>query len=109
MPSNGGCRPECPAGSWLFRFRGERLGLSHPGIGAGRKADFFADLVGGVMIELGELPVVEDAKIVELLLDGARHASQLLEVVRSATRTGQALETSRRCGGWRFFACRMGR
>src|SRR5271154_6217104 len=42
----------------LFRFRGQRLGLGDPAIGAARKSDLFADLVRGVVIELGELPVV---------------------------------------------------
>src|ERR1700761_5000787 len=68
------CRPEIPAGIWLFRFSGKRLGLRHPGVGAGRQADFFADLVGGVVVQFGKLPVMEDAEIVELLLDGAGHA-----------------------------------
>src|SRR5262249_490626 len=46
----------------LFRFRGQCLGLGDPGVGAARKSDLFADLVRGVVIELGELPVMEDAE-----------------------------------------------
>ena len=46
------------------------------------------------MIELGELPVVEDAEVVELLLDRARHARELLEVVGGAARTGETLEAA---------------
>src|ERR1700742_2983399 len=84
----------------LLRFRGQRLGLGDPGIGAARKSDLFADLVRGVVIELGELPVMEDAEVVELLLDRTRHAGELLEVVGGAARTGQALE-ARRLGGRR--------
>src|ERR1700751_6460397 len=80
----------------LFRFSRERLGLGDPGVGAARKTDFFADLVRRVVIELGELPVVEDAEVVELLLDRARHAGELLEVVGGAARTGEALEAGRR-------------
>src|SRR5205085_3183413 len=79
----------------LFRFRGQRLGLGNPAIGAARKSDLFTDLVRGVVIEFGELPVVEDAEIVELLLDRPRHAGELFEVVGSAARTCQALEADR--------------
>src|SRR6202158_914395 len=44
----------------LFRFRRHRLGLGNPAIGAGRQADLFTDLVSGVVIEFGQLPVVEN-------------------------------------------------
>src|SRR4051812_2036566 len=76
----------------LFRFRRHRLGLGDPAIGAGRQADLFTDMVRGVVIEFGELPVMEDAEIVELLLDRAGHAGELLEVVGSTSRAGEALE-----------------
>src|SRR6201996_394840 len=110
MPQTGICllrRPEIPAGILLFRFSGKRLGLGHPGIGAGRQTDFFADLVGGVVVEFGELPVVEDAEVVELLLDGAGHAGELLEVVRRATWAGEALEAGSLRRGRNFFAYRL--
>src|SRR6476620_465351 len=81
-----------PANPELFRFGGQRLGLGHPGIRAAGQTDLFADLVRGGMIELGELPVMEDAEVVELLLDRARHARELLQVVGGAARTGQTLE-----------------
>src|ERR1700682_3048185 len=76
----------------LFGFRGHRLGLGYPAIGARRKSDFFADLVGGVVIEFGELPIMEDAEVVELLLDCTGHAGELLEIIGSTTWAGQALE-----------------
>src|ERR1700744_5167959 len=76
----------------LFRLGGERLGLGDPGIGAAGQSNLFADLVCGVVIELGELPVVENAEVVELLLDRTRNAGQLLEVVGGTARTGEALE-----------------
>jgi len=79
----------------LFRFRGQRLGLGNPGIGAARKTNLFTDLVRGIVVEFGELPVVEDAEVVELLLDRTRYAGELLEVVGGATRTGQTLEAGR--------------
>src|SRR5665647_2547943 len=93
----------------LFGFRGHRLGLGDPAIGARRKSDFFADLVGGVVIEFGELPVVEDAEVVELLLDRAGHAGELLEIVGRTARTGETLEARRlRCRG-NFLADRLHR
>src|SRR5712671_5836008 len=55
----------------LFGFRGHRLGLGHPAVGATWQPDLFADLVRGIVIEFGELPVMEDAEVVELLLDRA--------------------------------------
>src|ERR1700688_4047662 len=86
----------------LFRFCGQRLGLGDPAIGAARKSDLFTDLVRGVVIELGELPVVEDAEIVELLLDRTRYAGELLEVVGSAARASQTLEAGWLRGGRNF-------
>ena len=56
------------------------------------KPDLFADVVGGVGAELGDLRIVEDAEVVELLLDRGRHAGELLEIVGDAARTGQRLE-----------------
>src|SRR5205085_1900186 len=58
---------------------GERLGLGDPGVGPARQTDFFADLVRRVVVELGELPEVEDAEVVQLLLDRTGHAGELLE------------------------------
>ena len=56
----------------LFGFGGEFLRLGDPAVDAAGQSDLFADLVGGVGAELGDLPVVEDAEIVELLLDRRR-------------------------------------
>src|SRR5205085_9684439 len=82
--------------------------LGNPGVGAARKSDFFADLVGGAVIELGELPVMEDAKIVELLLDRAGNAWQFLEVVGGAPRTRKALEAARLRRGRNFLGDGLG-
>src|SRR5207253_8303373 len=76
---------------------------------AARQADLFADLVRGVVIEFGELPVVEDTEIVELLLDRARHARELLEIVGGAARTGEALEARGLRRRRQFFAGRLHR
>ena len=48
--------------------------------------------MGGLLVELGDLRIVEDAEIVELLLDRRRNAGQLLEIVGDAARPGQLLE-----------------
>ena len=40
----------------LFRFRSQLLGLRNPGAGAARQPHLFADLVRGVVVELGKLP-----------------------------------------------------
>src|ERR1700677_354820 len=76
----------------LFGLGGHRLGMGHPAIGSARKSGLFADLVRGVVIEFGELPVMEDAEVVELLLDRAGHAGELLEIVGRAPRPGETLE-----------------
>src|SRR4051794_36342987 len=91
---------------WLFRFRGQSLGLGYPRIGAGRQSDLFADLMGGIVIEFGQLPEMEDAEIVELLLDRTRHAGELLEVVGSSSRPCEALEARRLRRCWNFLADR---
>ena len=82
-------------GSRLLGFRGQRLGLGYPGIGTARQTNVFADLVRGVVIEFGKLPVVEDAEVVELLLDRAGDARKLLEIVGGAPRSREPLEAGR--------------
>src|SRR4051812_24339058 len=79
----------------LFRFSGEGFGLCHPRIGAAWKTNFFADLVRRVVIEFGELPVMEDAQIVELLLDRTGNAGELLQIIGGAARSGETLEADR--------------
>ena len=91
----------------LFRFRGQRLGLGNPAIGAARKSDLFADLVDRIVIEFGELPIVEDTEVVELLLDRTGNAGKLLEVVGGAARTCQTLEARGFRRGRNFLARRL--
>src|ERR1700742_1295133 len=81
-------------------FGRELLGLGDPAIDAAGQTDLFADIVRGLLVELGDLLIVEDAEIVELLLDRARNAGQLLEVVGDAARTGELLEAET-FGCWR--------
>src|SRR5882724_13004126 len=66
---------------------GELFRLGDPAFDAGRQADFLADLLGIRPAKLGELPVVENAEIVELLFDRRRDMRQLLQVVRDAARS----------------------
>src|SRR5205823_1095809 len=109
LRNSAGGRRAGHAAYQLFRFRGQRLGLRDPGIGPARKTNLFADLVRGIVVELGELPVVEDAEVVELLLDRTRHAGELLEVVGGAARPGQALEAGRLGSCRNFLAGRLDR
>src|SRR5713226_2735735 len=88
----GGGRKDPASAFALFGFRGHRLGLGDPAIGSAREPDLFADLVRGVVIEFGQLPVMEDAEVVELLLDRAGHAGELLEIVCGAARPRKTLE-----------------
>src|SRR5258708_20257955 len=68
ITSIGDACPEGPASAFsLFGFCGHRLGLGHPAIGARRQSDFFADLVGGIVVEFGELPIVQDPDTSNLL------------------------------------------
>src|SRR3569832_396848 len=71
---------------------GQLFGLGDPAGDAAGQTDLLADIVGGLLVELGDLRVVEDAEVVELLLDRARNAGELLEVVGNAARTGKLLE-----------------
>src|SRR5215510_1521594 len=66
--------------------RRKLLRLRDPPFDATGKSHFFADLVGVLRHQLGDLRVVEDAEIVEALLDGARHASELAQIVSGAAR-----------------------
>src|ERR1700674_5630239 len=71
----------------------ELLGLGDPPLDPAGEPDSLADLVGVLRGDLGDLPEMEDAEIVEHLLDGRRYARELLEVVGDPARTGQRLET----------------
>src|SRR5262249_54102857 len=68
------------------------LGLGDPAIDAARQADLFAHIVGGGRAEARNLPVMEDAHIVELFLNRRRHPGKLLKVVRDPARPGQRLK-----------------
>src|SRR5258708_29590962 len=72
---------------------GEFLGLCDPAFHAAGQSDLLADLVRGLGRERGDLPIVEDAEVVELLLDRGRDMGELLEVVGDAARAGEDLVT----------------
>src|SRR3954467_2511314 len=73
-------------------LRRQLFGLGDPTLNAAGQADLFAYVVGRFRAELGDLRVMEDADVVEMLLDRRRHAGELLEIVGDAARTGQRLE-----------------
>src|SRR4029078_9263811 len=73
-------------------FGRQFLGLGDPTLDAAGEPDFFADIVSGVGTEFGDLRIVEDADVVQLLLNRRRHTGELLQIVRDAARTGQRLE-----------------
>src|SRR5208337_1708888 len=84
-----------PAGqAWLalprmteLLFCGQLLGLRDPTVHAAGQPGFLADLASGVCTEPGDLPIVEDAEIVELLLDRRRHVMELLEIIGDPARS----------------------
>src|SRR5262245_53233288 len=73
-------------------FSAELFRLRDPAVDATGQTDLFTDIVRRFGAKGRELPVVEDAKVVELLLDRGRYACELLEVVGNAARTRQCLE-----------------
>src|SRR5262249_5628709 len=79
-------------GSAFTLLRRQFLGLCDPAVDTTGQADLFADIMRGLLIENGDLRIVEDAKIVELLFDRRRNAWQLFEIVRHAARTRKLLE-----------------
>src|SRR6516165_4110034 len=68
------------------------LGLGDPAIDTARQADLLADIVGGAGAKAGNLPIMEDAQVVELLLDRRRYARKLFKVVGNAARAGKRFE-----------------
>src|SRR6185437_4538793 len=70
----------------LFGLGGERLCLRDPAVDTARQSHFLADIVRRLGVEAGDLPVMEDPEVVELLLDRGRHAGELGEVVGNAAR-----------------------
>src|ERR1700674_159922 len=90
-PCHRAARCEAPqtgaaAARWrvLLGLGRQFLRLGNPAFDAAGKSDLFADIVRGGRGEIGDLLIVEDAKIVEFLLDGRRNAGKLLEVVGDA-------------------------
>src|SRR3974377_442436 len=80
---------QCLRDGRLFRRQFFRLGT--PGRHAAPQPNFFADIVGGLLVELGDVRVMEDTEIVEPLLNRARHAGEFLEVVGAAAQPAELL------------------
>src|SRR5580700_9009499 len=76
-------RPQL-AGPITRSLGGKLLGLRDPAFHAAGQPDLLADPVRGLGRERGNLPVVEDAEVVEFLLDRGRDVGELLEVVGNA-------------------------
>src|SRR5262249_46333149 len=71
----------------------QSLSLGDPPADTARQAAPLADVGGSFRAQAGNLAIMENGQIVELLLDRWRHADKLLEVVGHAPRTGQLLES----------------
>src|SRR5262249_5113383 len=76
----------------LLSLPAQFLGLSNPAVDAAGQTDFFAHFIGGGRAQSGTFPEVENAEVIELLLDCRRDAMQLLEVIRNAAGARQTLE-----------------
>src|ERR1700688_629094 len=86
-------RPRDRKGAGENSLGGEVLGLCDPAFHAAGQDDLLADLVRGLGRERGDLPIVEDAEVVELLLDRGRDVGEFLEVVGDPTGSGEDLVT----------------
>jgi hypothetical protein len=63
------------------------LGLRDPTFHPAGQSNLFTDLMGSFWSETRDLPVMEDAEIIELFLDRRRHVMKFLEIVGDTTRT----------------------
>src|ERR1700722_10410085 len=86
---------------------GKFLGLCDPAFHAAGQADLLADLVRGLGRERGNLPIVENAEVVELLLDRGRDVGELFEVVGDAAGSGENLITRAVGHGRQVFGDRL--
>src|SRR5690348_2002790 len=73
-------------------LRRQLFGLGDPTLDAAGQADLFANVVSRFRAELGDLRVMENTEVVELLLDRGRNAGELLDIVGDAARAGQRLK-----------------
>src|SRR5438477_4955893 len=76
----------------LHFFRCQFLGLGDPAFHAARQSDLLADIMRRGRRQIRDLLEMENAEIVELLLDRRRNAGQFLEIVGDPARPGQRLE-----------------
>src|SRR5512143_1539511 len=92
VPAAAGSRRCINGRTTTALLRRQFLGLGDPARHTARQADFLANVVSSLLVELGDLRVVENAEIVELLLDCRRNAGQFLEIVGDAAGARQLLE-----------------
>src|SRR5262245_40963525 len=65
--------------------------MGNPAFHAAGQPDLLANLMSGLGSKVRDLPVVEDAEIVEFLLDRGRDMPKLLEVVGNSAWPGEHL------------------
>src|SRR5690242_13928815 len=82
-------------------LRSQFLRLGYPAVDTAGQANLFADVVSSLRVELGDLRIVKNTEIIELLFDCRRDAWKLFEIVGNAARARQLFETEVACRGCR--------
>src|SRR5215470_13482267 len=91
----------------MSSLRSQLLRMANPAFHAAGQPDLLTNLVRGLGRKARDLPIVEDAKIVELLLDRGRDMPELLEVVGNSAWPGEHLVAGVIGGGWEFLHDRL--
>src|SRR5262245_4128593 len=91
----------------MSSLRRQLLRMGNPAFHAAGQPDVLANFVSGRGLKARDLPVVEDAKIVELLLDRGRDMPELLEVVGNSAWPGEHLVAGVVGGGGEFLHDRL--
>src|SRR5262245_31939114 len=92
----------------MSSLRSQLLRMGNPAFHAAGEPDLLTNLVRGLGSKARDLPVVEDAKIVELLLDRGRDMPELLEVVGNSAWPGEHLVAGVISGGGQLLHDRLG-
>src|SRR4051812_29524679 len=92
----------------MSSLRSQLFRVGNPAFRAAGQPDLLADLVRGLRSKARDLPVVEDAKIVEFLLDRGRDMPKLLEVVGNSAWPGEHLVAGVVSGGGQLLHNRLG-
>src|SRR5260370_627082 len=91
----------------MSSLRSQLLRMGNPAFHAAGQPGLLADLVRGLAAKVSDLPVVEDAKIVEFLLDRGRDMPELLEVVGNSAWPGEHLVAGVISGGGQLLHDRL--